>query len=174
MMRRSGPSGWAGRSPVRWPAELLTGVGFAVIIAATVVAAIIIGPHQPVGRLTVLAVAVAGFAAVAGDLLAALATVVIGWLFLNGMLIDQHAVLRWHGTADVVRLMVLGGAALAGTAGAWLARLHRTGPLQGSGSAVAEMADSGDRRAADLGPWPPGGSCHPRENSAPEGHLPGI
>ena len=95
MVRRSGPGGWAGRSPVRWPAELLTGVGFAVIIAATVVAAIIFGPHQPVGRLTVLAVAVAGFAAVAGDLLAALATVVIGWLFLNGMLIDQHAVLRW-------------------------------------------------------------------------------
>ena len=48
--------------------------------------------------LAVLAVAVAGFAAVAGDLLAALATVVIGWLFLNGMLIDQHAVLRWRGT----------------------------------------------------------------------------
>lgn len=174
MVGRSGPSGWAGRSPVRWPAELLTGVGFAVIIAATVAAAIIFGPHQPVGRLTVLAVAVAGFAAVAGNLLAALATTVIGWLFLNGMLIDQHAVLRWHGTADVVRLMVLGGAALAGTACAWLAQLRRAGHLPGPGSAVAGMADSGNRPTVDLGPWLPGARCSPTENSAPEGGLPGI
>jgi hypothetical protein len=155
MVRLSGPSGWAGRSSIKWPAELLIGVGFAVIIVATVVAAIMFGPHQPVGRLTMLAVAVGGFAAVAGDTLAALATAVIGWLFLNGMLIDQHAVLRWHGTADVVRLAVLGGAALAGTVCAWLARLYRAtvpsgrrpptvngsslgGPLPGSGSAAAD------------------------------------
>jgi hypothetical protein len=48
MVRLSGPSGRAGRSSVRCPAELLLGVGFAVIIAATVVAAIMYGtPQRP-------------------------------------------------------------------------------------------------------------------------------
>jgi hypothetical protein len=71
MVRLSGPSGWADRSSTKLPTELLIGAGFAV----------------------------GGFAAVAGDVLATLATAVIGWLFLNGLLVDQHAMLRWHGTA---------------------------------------------------------------------------
>jgi hypothetical protein len=52
-----------------------------VIVAASVVAAIAFGPHQPVARLAVLAVAVGGFAVATGDLLATLVTAVIGWLF---------------------------------------------------------------------------------------------
>lgn len=56
------------------PTELLVGVGFIVMAAASVVAAIVFGPHEAVGRLTVLAVAVGGFAVVTGDLLAGLTT----------------------------------------------------------------------------------------------------
>ncbi len=45
-----------------------------------------------------------GFAVATGDLIAAMATAAIGWLFLNGFLIGQHAELRWHGTCAVPKL----------------------------------------------------------------------
>lgn len=131
-----------------------------------------------------LAVAVGGFAAVAGDMLAALATAVIGWLILNGMLIDQHAVLHWHGTADVVRLAVLGGAALAGTVCAWLARLHRATVPPGrrppavNGSSLGALAGFRERGSRypismtahwDLGLWPGGARHVPWETRVPGG-----
>jgi len=105
------------------PTGLLAGAGFVVIVAATVVAAIAFGLHEAVGRLALLAVAVGGFAVIIGDLIASMVTAAIAWLFLNGFLIDQHAELRWHGTVDLVRLAVLVGAALAGSAYAWLHRM---------------------------------------------------
>lgn len=116
--------GRAGRPSTSLPSGSLVGVGFAMLVAATGVAAIAFGPHQAAGRLAVLTVVVGGFAVAAGDVMAALATAGIGWLFLNGLLVDQHAGLRWHATAaGLVRLAVLFGAALAGLAYVWLHRM---------------------------------------------------
>lgn len=45
--------------------------------------------------------------------LAGAATAALGWLALNGFVVDGVGQLRWHGSADAVRLAVLFGVALA-------------------------------------------------------------
>lgn len=43
----------------------------------------------------------------------------IAWMFDNGFLVNRHADLIWHGTADGIRLGVLLGAAVAGAVLGW-------------------------------------------------------
>lgn len=68
-----GRAGRAGTPSTGLPTDLLAGVGFMVIVAAAVVAAIVFGPDEGVERLAVLAVAVGGFAVVTRDVIAATA-----------------------------------------------------------------------------------------------------
>ena len=46
----------------------------------------------------------------------ALVTAALGWLMLDGFVIDRYGVLHWHGRADAVRLAVLAASGLVTTA----------------------------------------------------------
>jgi len=116
LLVRTGHAGSRAGSRAARPVELLIGFGFFVVVVASVVAALVFSPRETAGRLLVLSFAVGWFAITSRSLSAALTTAGMGWLFLNGFLVDQHSELAWHGSADLVRLVVLAFAALAGTA----------------------------------------------------------
>jgi K+-sensing histidine kinase KdpD len=44
---------------------------------------------------------------------AALGAAGLGWLFLNGFLVNRQGDLRWHGRDDTVRIVLLAGVAVA-------------------------------------------------------------
>jgi hypothetical protein len=94
---------------------VIVGIGFATVVAACLLVALVLPPHATTSRLVILSVVVAGFSAIVQYLLAALVTAALGWPFYIGFLVEQHGELMWHGPVDVVRLAVLLGAALVGT-----------------------------------------------------------
>jgi MFS family permease len=94
---------------------LVIGGGAAWMVAAAFVSAAV-PATAPGGRLAVLAVALAGFAALTVDLVAVAAVAGLAALVCNGFLVNQLGVLSWHGTADAVRLAVLAAAAAVGLA----------------------------------------------------------
>jgi len=53
---------------------------------------------------------------------ASLAIAGIAWLMLNGFLVDRYGDLRWHGGADLVRLLAMVGICLAAS---WLGTHQR-------------------------------------------------
>ena len=120
--------------------EVLLAAGFMAVVAGCCAAALL-PPQLTAQRVAALAVVVGGFAAVAGDVVAALATAGMAWLFCNGFLIDRLGVLRWHGRVDLVRLDILCVVALVGTGLGWGLRRTRTGIRL----PVSKMADPGSR-----------------------------
>lgn len=107
------------------PTGLTLAAGSAAVVATALSAAALTAPSDLVARLVAMALCVAAVGAFGGDLLAALATAGIAWSVLDGFLVNRLGVLTWHGAADIVRLGVLAGMALAGWLGALSYRLAR-------------------------------------------------
>lgn len=106
--------------------------GLATVVVGCFVATWLYPPGADADRLLVLAVVIAGFAAVAGDALAAVVTAGLAWPFYLGFLVDRYGELHWHGPIDLLRLAVLAMASLIGTAvGDWVTsgRARRAGFL---------------------------------------------
>lgn len=108
----------AGGGGDRAPAGIAVGIGAVAVVAAALLAALI-----PVGhtgwRAAVVAVTVGVVAGLSRDGWATAATVVLGWLVVNGFLVNRLGRLSWHGTPDLVRLVLL---VLTGGAGLGLGR----------------------------------------------------
>lgn len=97
----------------RTPIGINIGVGAAMVVVAAVVAAAI--PVTDADwRFGLVAAAVVGFAALTVDVRALAGIVALSWLLVNGFLIDRFGTLSWHGSPDLVRLMLL---VLAGAVG---------------------------------------------------------
>ncbi|WP_345636040.1 hypothetical protein [Rugosimonospora acidiphila] len=87
------------------------GVGAVMVLAGVVVASLI--PVAYTGwRFAVVAVAVGLFAAMTVDHLALGPVALLGWLVVNGFLVDRFGELSWHGSSDLYRavLLVMAGA----------------------------------------------------------------
>jgi hypothetical protein len=109
------------------------GVGSAAMVAAALIAAAV-PASEPVVRLGLPAVALAGFAAITVDLRAAAFVTMVGYLIHDGFLVDRLGQLSWHGPADLYRFLALCAAALvglaAGTAYRWVADRRRFAPVE--------------------------------------------
>jgi hypothetical protein len=95
------------------PVGINLAAGAAAIVGAGLLAAAIPGAY-PWLRFGVLALAVAGFAAISGDRAASIGVGLIAFLIGDGFLEDRMGVLSWHGTSDLWRLMVVVLAVLVG------------------------------------------------------------
>jgi MFS family permease len=105
----------------RTPVGINLAAGTAMVIAAAFVAALI--PTTHVGwRFTVVALAVGVFAALTLDQLALAGVAVLGWLVVNGFLVDRLGELSWHGSADLYRMLLL---VVAGTFGLAVGEVYR-------------------------------------------------
>lgn len=90
----------------RLPREFAVALGAVGVVAAGFLAAII--PASDTGwRFGMIAVAVGLFAAITLDQLALAAVAILGFLVFNGFLTDQFGQLKWHGSADLWRLLLL-------------------------------------------------------------------
>jgi len=103
------------------PHEIGTPLGINTAVGAVVVVVCLVAPPHldaaGIGaRLAVLAVGLAAFAASVADPVASLVTAGVAFLLLDGFVVGHAGDLAWHGDADLVRLGVLAGAALAGAA----------------------------------------------------------
>jgi len=125
-------AGEASREPDT-PTGISIGLGCVVVVAAALVAALV--PASAGGvRLGVLAVALAGFAAVAVDPSAAAFVTVTGFLVFDGFLVNRLGQLSWHGADDLHRLELLAVASLlghgVGTAYRWVVERRRYAPVE--------------------------------------------
>jgi MFS family permease len=105
------------KSGGRWPPVLATAAqrtpvginlaaGTAMVIAAALVAAPIPTTHTG-WRFAVVAVAVGSFAALTLDQLVLAGVALLGWLVVNGFLVDRLGELSWHGSPDLYRMLLL-------------------------------------------------------------------
>jgi hypothetical protein len=110
-----------------YPTGVVVAIGFTVVVAGCLVAALVLPPNATTGRLIILSVDIAGFAAIAQSRAAALVTAALSWPFYLGFLVDQHGELSWHGPIDLMRLFVLVAAALGGSScgNGWWKRSER-------------------------------------------------
>jgi MFS family permease len=90
----------------RTPIGITIAVGVLVIVVTAMVAAAV-PPAYPGWRFGLIAVAVAGFAAVTLDELALAAVAIIAYGVWNGFLEDRFGQLSWHGSEDLWRLLLL-------------------------------------------------------------------
>jgi hypothetical protein len=98
----------------------------AVIVAGFVASAV--PETDAVVRYGVLVLAVFAFTAATVVWTAPLAVAGIGFLVFNGFLVNQLGELSWHGSADVIRLAVLGAAVIFGRLLGDIFRLSRPAP----------------------------------------------
>ena len=105
------------------PPELGLGIGFGAVtvVTAGLLAAAVPVTDQPM-RFGVMVAAVAVFAALTGDRVAAAWAAGLAWLVVNGFLVDRFGELSWHGPADVYRAAML---TLAGVLGLLIAAVRR-------------------------------------------------
>jgi hypothetical protein len=99
----------------RAPTGITTGVGGLAVVVAALVAALIPVPHTG-WRFAVVAGVVGLFATLTRDEWAVAAVAALSWLVFNGFLVNQMGDLSWHGSPDLLRLMLLvliGGSGLA-------------------------------------------------------------
>lgn len=90
----------------RTPLGINIGIGAVMVLAAAVVAALI--PVEYTGwRFAVVAVAVGLSAVVCVDHVALAPVALLGWLVVNGFLVDRFGELSWHGSSDLYRMMLL-------------------------------------------------------------------
>jgi hypothetical protein len=96
------------------PVGLRLAAGVTAVVVAAVVASVVPGTFGVI-RVALVIVAVAGFATAVDDWRAAASTAAIAFLVVNGFLVDRYGQLAWHGSADVLRVLALLGAAVLGT-----------------------------------------------------------
>ncbi len=105
--------------PDRPPPGVRLAVGATAAVLAALAASMLPGSDS-VLRTLIVVVAVAAFAGWADDWRPALATAAVGFLLVDGFLVDRYGQLAWHGGADGLRLAAFVGAAVVGT---WLGRM---------------------------------------------------
>ncbi|MBF6507465.1 hypothetical protein [Saccharopolyspora hirsuta] len=116
-------------SPPVAGAATASAVGFFVAAAGTVPAgAASWWSGEPTAALAVLALVVLGYAGAIRSLPGALITALLCWMFLNSFVVHELGDLVWEGSADLVRLGVLAGAAVVGTACGWAATREHPEP----------------------------------------------
>ena len=145
----------------RWPSAepgVPVGVnvagGSAVMVVAALVAAAV--PESAAGvRLGVVAVALAAFTVVTVDLRAAAVVTVLGYLVMDGFLVNRMGELSWRGAADIRRFAVLAGGALAGlgvgVVRRRLAEHRRFAPVEAWANNQRIDLDEGEWRGAGSG-----------------------
>jgi len=104
MRRRSTEASRAEYGPIldpRLPLALTLALGFAITMAA---AAVLTAVRTHVA----LGLALAWWSTVGGAVLSA----GLGWLMLNGFVVNQYGALAWHGNSDAINLAVLVGVAV--------------------------------------------------------------
>ena len=114
----------AGDDDPRLVTSFAAGVGFTVTLILAAAMTHMRSELSPTVDLGIFAAVVA----LAGwwmTWLGALVTAGLAFLMLNGFVVDQYAVLRWHGAADVLRLVVLIGCATSVAAARELQLHHR-------------------------------------------------
>ena len=108
MLMKSG-GGWPpvlSKTSPRTPVGINLAAGTAMVIAAALLAALI--PSTQAGwRFTLVALAVGLFAALTLDQLTLAGVALLGWLVVNGFLVDRLGELSWHGSADLYRMLLL-------------------------------------------------------------------
>lgn len=127
--------------------EFGVAAGFVTVVVGCLAATCLYAPGADTGRLLVLTVVIAGFAAMIQDALAALVTAGLAWPFYLGFLVDRYGELRWHGSVDLLRLAALVAASLLGTALGWITHGASVRPRSGSALQLGEMHELGHRRA---------------------------
>ncbi len=105
----------APRDDDRTPMGISLGAG-AVAVAAVAMLAALLPAVDVWARLDVMALLVAGFAAVTGDQIALGGVVLMVWLVSNGFFENRLGELSWHGSTDLGFVMVLVVAAAVGLA----------------------------------------------------------
>lgn len=112
----------------RTPMGINLGIGAAAVVGGAVLVAFVPAAH-PWWRLGLMALLVAGFAAVTLDQVALGGVALMAWLFANGFVENREGELSWHGSADLGFAMVLVLAAAAGLAvgQAYRAVVHEEG-----------------------------------------------
>jgi hypothetical protein len=110
---------WRWVEPQPTPVGINVGVGSLLMVCAGLAGAAGAGDGW---RLSVVAFALAGFAAVTQDQLALAPVALLGFGILNGFLVNRYGQLSWHGSADLWRLMVL---VMAGAVGLGLGAGYR-------------------------------------------------
>lgn len=108
-------------APGRWPASTGVLAQFCGAAVTTVVVVVLGGTRHQDAALAAFAALTVVVAARTAPL-AAPGMGIIAWMFDNGFLVNRHAHLVWHGTADGIRLGVLLGAAVCGAALGWAVR----------------------------------------------------
>ncbi len=108
-------------APPRTPVGINVASGTGMVIAAALVAAPIPSTHSG-WRFALVAVAVGLFAAVTLDQLALAGVTLLGWLVVNGFLVDRLGDLSWHGSPDLYRMLLL---VVAGAVGLALGEAYR-------------------------------------------------
>jgi len=91
----------------RLPLALTLALGFAITMAAAAVLTAV-RTHVALGVMTVTVLVLAWWSTVGGAVLSA----GLGWLMLNGFVVNQYGALAWHGDSDVINLAVLVGVAV--------------------------------------------------------------
>jgi len=95
----------------RLPLALTLALGFAITMAAAAVLTAVrthVALGLALGVMTVTVLVLAWWSTVGGAVLSA----GLGWLMLNGFVINQYGALSWHGNSDVINLAVLVGVAV--------------------------------------------------------------
>lgn len=142
---RSRPATWDDRTPV----GIDLGLGAAAVVVAACIAAAI--PTVDLGwRFGVVAFAVGVFAAVTADPMAVAGAALIAWLVVDGFLIDRSGQLAWHGSADLLRIMVLALVSALGIAVGQAGRQFRATQsrrqVQSEWRALVDEADEKEKR----------------------------
>ena len=114
----------SGKDDPRLATAFAAGIGFAVTLTCAAVMTQLRTQVSPTIDLGIFA-AVTWLAGWWMTGLGTVITAVLAFLMLNGFVVDQYAVLRWHGGPDVVRLVVLLGCAGASAAARELLLRHR-------------------------------------------------
>jgi hypothetical protein len=152
LMRSGGPrlpalTDTGGRTPV----GINIGIGAVLVVAAAIVAALIPVAHTG-WRFAVVAVVVGLFAVLTVDHLALAPVALLGWLVVNGFLVDRFGELTWHGSPDLYRLMLLvmaGALGLAvGEARQQILQLATRWQAEAQWRAMAAHIDEEERRDA--------------------------
>jgi hypothetical protein len=96
------------------PVEVQVGVGAVVVVAATIVGALVPTAFGGTWRVVPVASAVLVFAMLPTDARAVPSTAALAYLLVIGFLVNRFGELSWHGESDVDRLVLIFGAAGTG------------------------------------------------------------
>ncbi|HEX2357858.1 MAG TPA: hypothetical protein VHI50_15555 [Micromonosporaceae bacterium] len=132
-------------SPGRTPFGISLAAGAAVMVAS-VAAAPVLFPELP-GRLLVVVLAVAGFAALADDARAGLAAGGLGYLLFDGFLVNSYGELTWTGTTSVWHLVAFAVALTLGLGWRRLRTVQARAAVDAELNALLDAIESNEKES---------------------------